>query len=239
MFKALRTRFSTYAIALLISCGLTSPSWAGSGDFAGIYAAVYGSAAGAEIDGTHTGGTDGTNPDEVTKGQVGGVFPVGGYDIGFNLPLGDMFFVGVGHSWTMSGTVTIADGQDTKQGGGSNSEGDTQSNASFHLKAKDLKSVYVMPSLSIYDNSAIYLKYGRTIADTELTGGVHGTPNNLTGEHYGVGTIAMTNSGIFIKTEGSVTTFDDINIIGAASQASLVEGNPDVVAGTIAIGFKF
>lgn len=235
MFKALRTRFSTYAIALLISCGLTSPSWAGSGDFAGIYAAVYGSAAGAEIDGTHTSGAD---RDEVVKGQVGGVFPVGGYDIGFNLPLGDMFFVGVGHSWTMSGTVTVADGVEDNKGG-SNSEGDGQSNASYHLKAKDLKSVYVMPSLSIYDNSAIYLKYGRTIADTELTGGVHGTPNNLTGEHYGVGTIAMTNSGIFIKTEGTLTVFDDINIIGAASQASLVEGNPDVVAGTIAIGFKF
>jgi len=238
MFKALRTRISTYVIALLIGCGLTSPSWAGSGDFAGIYAALYGSAAGAEIDGTHTGGTDGTIPDEVTKGQVGGVFPVGGYDIGFNLPLGDSFFVGVGHSWTMSGTVTLADGVDSNKGG-SNSEGDGKSGASYHLKAKSMKSVYVQPSLSIYDNSAIYVKLGRTIADTELTGGVHGTPNNLQGNHYGVGTIAMTNSGVFIKTEGTVTTFDDINIIGAASQAALVEGTPDVVAGTIAIGFKF
>ena len=235
MFKALRTKFSTYAIALLISCGLTSPSWAGSGDFAGIYAAVYGSAAGAEIDGTHTSGAD---RDEVVKGQVGGVFPVGGYDIGFNLPLGDKFFLGLGHSWAMSGKVTLSQGDDPNSGG-VNSEGDSVASASYHLKASGLKSVYVMPSLSIYDNSAIYVKYGRTIADTELTGGVHGTPNNLTGEHYGVGTIAMTNSGIFIKTEGSVTTFDDINIIGAASQASLVEGNPDVVAGTIAIGFKF
>ena len=233
MFKALRTRFSTYAIALLMSCGLTSPSWAGSGDFAGIYAAVYGSASGAEIDGTHTS----SGLDEVTQGQVGGVFPIGGYDIGFNLPLGDNFFMGVGHSWSLNGTVTLADGIDETNGSGGGQ--DSSSRASFHLKAKSLKSVYVQPSLSIYENSAIYVKYGRTIADTELTGGVHGTPNNLQGEHYGVGTIAMTNSGVFIKTEGTVTTFDDIKIVGAAAQAALVEGTPDVVAGTIAIGFKF
>ena len=97
-----------------------------------------------------------------------------------------------------------------------------------------------MPSISIYDNSAIYVKVGRSIADLELTGSASGAPNNLQGDLLGIGTIAMTPSGIFIKTEGSVTTFDDISVVGVAnSSTALVEGNPDVVAGTIAIGFKF
>ena len=56
----------------------------------------------------------------------------------------------------------------------------------------------------------------------------------------GFGTIAMTPSGIFIKTEAQVTRFDDIKIVGVGSSASAyVEGTPDVVAGTVAIGFKF
>ena len=41
--KALRTKISTYAIVLLISCGFTVPLMAGSGDFAGIYGAFTGS----------------------------------------------------------------------------------------------------------------------------------------------------------------------------------------------------
>ena len=97
-----------------------------------------------------------------------------------------------------------------------------------------------MPSISIYDNSAIYVKIGRSIADLELTGSATGTPNNLQGDTVGIGTIAMTDSGLFVKTEGSVTSFDDIKVVGVGnSPSALVEGNPDIVAGSIAIGFKF
>ena len=49
----------------------------------------------------------------------------------------------------------------------------------------------------------------------------------------------MTESGIFIKTEGSVTRFNDIQIVGVGASASRVDGEPQVVAGTVAIGFKF
>ena len=100
--KALRTKLSTYAIALLLACGFASPSMAGSGDFAGIYGALWASAGGAEISGTHTAGRNGDDAGEnqdISRGQVGAVFPLAGYEIGFNLPLGDMFFLGVGHSW--------------------------------------------------------------------------------------------------------------------------------------------
>ena len=97
-----------------------------------------------------------------------------------------------------------------------------------------------MPSISIYDNAAVYVKLGRAIADLDLTGNVTGTPGNLTGNLVGIGTIAMTPSGIFIKTEGSVTRYDDIKVVGVANSASsYVEGTPDVVQGTVAIGFKF
>ena len=49
----------------------------------------------------------------------------------------------------------------------------------------------------------------------------------------------MSPSGLFVKTEGSFTQFDAINIVGVGGSNSFVEGNPDVVQGTVAIGFKF
>ena len=237
--KALRTKICTYVIALLVSCGFATISMAGSSDFAGIYGAFNASAGGAQINGTHTdrGG-------QSSKGQVGGVFPLAGYEIGFNLPLGDLFFIGAGHSWTKGGAATIAKAVGDSSGGSSLDAGventASAADSSFTLKAKNLKEVYVMPSISIYDNSAIYVKLGRSIADTDITGSVTGDTGNLQGDILGIGTIAMTNSGIFVKTEGSVTRFNDINVTGVGGSAGAkVEGTPDLVAGTIAIGFKF
>jgi len=234
--KALRTKISAYAIALLMGCGFTTTSIAGSSDFAGIYGAFTGSAGGAAINGRHV-----DQSGEITEGQVGGVFPTAGYEIGFNLPLGDIFFLGAGHSWSKSGTVSIADGKDGANDSGNKDTGeDADGLVNAHLKAKNLKEVYIMPSISIYDNSAVYVKLGRTIADTEFTGTATGVPGNLTGDTLGVGTIAMTPSGIFIKTEGTVTRFDDIRIVGVGGSAgALIEGTPDMVQGSIAIGFKF
>ena len=238
--KTLRTKICTYVIALLVSCGFATISMAGSSDFAGIYGAFNASAGGAQINGTHT-----DSGAQVSKGQVGGVFPLAGYEIGFNLPLGDVFFIGAGHSWTKGGTATIAKAVGDSSGGGGlsgsvGSDGDAASDSSFTLKAKNLKEVYVMPSISIYDNSAIYVKLGRSIADTDITGSVTGDTGNLQGDILGIGTIAMTNSGIFVKTEASVTRFNDINVTGVGGSAGAkVEGTPDLVAGTIAIGFKF
>jgi hypothetical protein len=232
--KALRTKLSTYAIALLISCGFTAPLMAGSSDFSGIFAAFNGSAGGAQIDGRHI-----DSDSQINEGQVGGVFPLAGYEVGFNLPLGDMFFLGFGHSWTKGGAATLSEAKGDSAGG-SNGDGDAANSSAFTLKAKNLKEVYVMPSISIYDNAAVYVKLGRSIADLDLTGAASGAPGNLTGDLVGIGTIAMTPSGIFIKTEGSVTRFDDINVVGVGgSGVSKVEGTPTVVAGTVAIGFKF
>jgi hypothetical protein len=230
---------SVYAcsVALLLSVSTTAAN-AGSSDFAGIYGAVYGSVGGAQIDGTHTSSSDSQAKSSVTNGIMGGVFPVGGYELGFNLPLGDIFFLGVGRNKTMSGAASIVKGKEQIDGG-SNSEGDAASDASFELKAKSMTNTFIMPSISVYDNSAVYLKYGKSIAQLDLSGAT-GTPNNLSGALWGVGTMTMTNSGIFVKTEASLTHYDDISIVGVGgSSAALVEGTPDVVQGTIALGFKF
>ena len=235
--KALRAKISTYAVTLFASLCLTSGAGlAGSSDFAGIYAAMNASAGGAQINGQHV-----DNNGEISKGTVGAVFPMAGYEIGFNLPLGSLFFLGVGHSWSVGGQAEIADGEDTSEKSAVAVTGqDEQDNNTFSLTASNHKEVYLMPSLSIYDNAAVYVKWGRSMADLELTGSATGAPGNLMGDVLGVGTIAMTPSGIFIKTEGTWTSYDDIRIVGIGNAAnSLVEGTPDIVQGTVALGFKF
>ena len=219
--KALRTKICTYAIALLVSCGFATSSMAGSSDFSGIFGAFNASAGGAQISGTHT-----NESSEVNEGTVGGVYPLAGYEIGFNLPLGDIFFLGVGHSWTKGGSAHIADSKGDTKGSG-DGDGNAANSSAFHLTASDLREVYVMPSISIYDNAAVYVKLGRSVADLEASGSVTGNPGNLTGDVIGIGTIAMTPSGLFVKTEGTVTRFNDIRIVGVGGSSS------------IAVGFKF
>jgi len=246
--KAIRIKISTFAIALLLACGFATPSMAGSSDFAGIYGALWASAGGAEISGTHTAGRNPTgtethnNAQDISRGQVGAVFPLAGYEIGFNLPLGDKFFIGVGHSWTQDGSASLANGTDNnEQKAGGDGDDLQNANGNFNLTANNLKQVYFMPSVSIFDNSAVYAKFGRSVADTELHGDVEAgsNPGNLTGDTWGIGTISMTPSGIFVKTEGSFTQFNDIRIVGVGGSNALVEGNPQVVSGTVALGFKF
>ena len=236
--KALRLKISTYAVALLMAIGLSTTSHAGSSDFAGIYGAFNASAGGAAINGTHT-----NQSSEITEGQLGGVFPLAGYEVGFTLPVGDVFFIGVGHSWTKGGSASIVDGEGGDKGGANNSdnsENDGASSTNIHLKAKNLKEVYITPGISITDGSAMYVKIGRSIADTEISGNVTGTTGNLQGRVLGIGTIAMMSNGLFIKTEGSVTRFDKLSLTGVGGSAGAkVEGTPDMVAGSIAIGFKF
>jgi len=230
--KALRTQICTYAIALLVSLGFSTSAMAGSGDFSGIFGALKASAAGVELNGTHTTGTGdaqgGGTLDEVAKGRIGAVVPLGGYEIGFNLPLGDVFFIGVAHSWIKGGAAMIAEGDDF------------QDTSDFQLKASDHKSYYIMPSISVFDNSAVYVKYGKSYADLTLTGGVAGAPNNMNGTIWGIGTVSQAPNGIFVRTEASVASYDQILVTGIGGDASaIVEGNPTVAAGSVSIGYKF
>jgi len=87
--KAIRTTICAYAIVLFTSLGLATPSLAGSSDFAGIYGALHASVNGVGIDGTHTDSNG-----EKTDGMVGAFVPAGGAEIGFNIPMGDVFFMG-------------------------------------------------------------------------------------------------------------------------------------------------
>jgi len=228
MKKALRTKICTYAMALLVSIGFATPTLAGSSDFAGVWIAGHAELNVVAIDGSHTENNTNSNGAKVSSGTVGGWAPTAGFEVGFNLPLGDTFFV----------TVGMADGggKSAKIAGGV----DAANNADVTVHASNPSWYYIAPSVSIFDNSAVYFKIGRAKAGLEAIGDVTGAPNNIKGDMWGIGTTSIANNGLFFKTEAGAIQYDEFKITGiAGSSAAIAEGNPLVGYGHIAIGYKF
>ena len=234
--KALRTKICTYAIALLASIGFATPTLAGSSDFAGIFIAGHAELNVVAINGSSTtpgqgatvAGTGGSDNTETTQGTIGGFAPTAGYEIGFNLPLGDTFFVTVGYADGGGESAAIAKVDDAN----------TTTDVSLH--ASNPSWWYIAPSISIFDNSAVYFKIGQADADLKAVGDVTGAPNNLSGDMWGIGTTSIANNGLFFKTEAGAIQYDQFTITGiGGSSTAIVEGNPLVGYGHVSIGYKF
>jgi len=223
--KALRTKVCTYAIALLVSFGFATSALAGSSDFSGIWIAGHAEMNVVAIDGTHSQTTE---AHEVGQGTIGGFAPTAGLEVGFNIPLGPVFFV----------TVGMADG-----GGDSAAIAkftDANNVADVSLHASDPTWYYIAPSISIFDNSAVYFKFGQMQTDLKAIGDVTGAPNNIDGDMWGIGTTSIANNGLFFKTEAGAIQYDQFSITGiGGNTATTVEGNPLVGYGHVSIGYKF
>jgi len=233
--KALRTKICTYAIALLASVGFATSTFAGSSDFSGIFIAGHAELNVVAIDGTHTatGGiaahaNGGSEDHEAAQGTIGGFAPTAGYEIGFNFPVGDTFFV----------TVGFADGGG--DGAAIARVDDAQGKADVSLHASNPEWWYIAPSMSIFDNSAVYFKIGQASVDLKAIGDVTGSPGDIDGDMWGIGTTTIANNGLFFKTEAGAIQYDQFKITGIGGDAAdIVEGNPLVGYGHLSIGYKF
>ena len=222
--NALRTKVWTYAIALLVSLGFSTATFAGSSDFSGVWIAGHAELNVVAVDGTHTVG----DQDEVSQGSIGGFAPTAGYEFGFNLPLGPVFFVTLGLADGGSGSAQLV------------KVNDNQNDADVALQASDPTWYYIAPSISIFDNSAVYVKFGQIQTDLKAIGDVTGSPNNIDGDMWGIGTTSIANNGLFFKTEAGAIQYDQFKITGIGGSANaIVEGNPLVGYGHVSIGYKF
>ena len=235
--KALRTKICTYVIALLTGIGFATSTLAGSSEFAGIFIAGHAELNVVAIDGTNTtgagndgtvAGTGGSDNLEVTQGTIGGFAPTAGYELGFNIPLGDTFFVTVGFADGGGKSAAIAQVEDANN------------TTDVSLHASNPSWWYIAPSISIFDNSAVYFKIGQAKASLKAIGDVTGTPNNIDGDMWGIGTTSIANNGLFIKTEAGAIQYDQFSLTGIGGDADrIVEGNPLVGYGHVSIGYKF
>ena len=235
--KALRTKICTYAIALLASIGFATATLAGSSDFSGVWIAAHAELNVVAIDGSSTtpgqgvtvAGTGGSDDTETTQGTIGGFAPTAGYEIGFNLPLGDTFFVTVGFADGGGKSAAIA------------KVDDANGTTDVSLHASNPSWWYIAPAISIFDNSAVYFKWGQAHADLKAIGDVTGANlNNIEGDMWGIGTTSIANNGLFIKTEAGAIQYNQFKLTGIGGDADrVVEGNPLVGYGHVSIGYKF
>jgi len=221
MKKALRTKICTYAIALLASIGFATPTLAGSSEFSGLFIAGHAELNVVAIPGTHTAGgagvdsENGTQNVETTEGTIGGFAPTAGYEIGFNLPLGDTFFV----------TVAFADGGGKSAAIAKVDDANGISDVSLH--ASNPSWWYIAPAISIFDNSAVYFKWGQAHADLTAIGDLTGSPGNIEGDMWGIGTTSIASNGLFLKTEAGAIQYSEFKITGLGGDANTtVEGKP-------------
>jgi len=226
--KALRTKICTYAIALLASIGFATPTLAGSSDFSGIFVAGHAELNVVAIDGTHTDSSSGTNDLGTTSGAIGGFAPTAGYELGFNLPLGDTFFVTLGYADGGGESAAIATSKSP------------DNNSDVSIRASNPSWYYIAPSISVFDNSAVYFKIGRADLNLEAIGDVTGTLSGLEGDLWGIGTTSIASNGLFFKTEAGAIQYDQFKLTGVGgSSAAVIEGNPLVGYGHVSIGYKF
>jgi len=198
------------------------PAHAGSSDFAGPYIAVQGSVNAGLLSGTYS-----DNDGSVTDGTGGHGFGVAGGAIGFNIPLGHVFFIGIEGSID-PGNANIADSNDAFETG------------DVRVTVSDRETWSITPGISLSEGSAIFFRLGDTDMDFKCTAGKT-CPTSLSGDTYGIGTISkFGESGLYVKTEAGVTDFNDIAItnLGKGGNGSIA-ADPNMVYGTVQVGWQF
>ena len=203
-----------------------APLVAGSGDFAGPFIQVSAKSIGAELDGQYT-----DNQGLITKGTGGSIAQVGAIDVGYTLPLGESFLIGIGISKT-PGSANISKADDAANA------------ADITIKAEDFTTYYIQPTISMSENSAVFLKLGKSEADLKITGDFSGTSSKeLDGNTYALGTKTMFSSGMYFSAEAGYSDYDNIfvNDIGNANTLGTgdAKADPSTAFGQFSIGYKF
>ena len=207
--------------AVLITTFAPTAVMAGSESFAGPYLGIMATVNGGEADGKVTNSNN-----NVSNGSLGKVYGTVGLDLGWNLPIGDNFILGVGGSWKPANqTVSV----------------DVDSDAADHditLKVKDSMQGYISMGISTSENAMTYIKFGHVEQDIALTGDVKNTPSSINGWIAGFGTQALFESGAFFKTELGVENYKKLDV-----EKSSTTGNasidPLVAYGGVTLGYRF
>jgi len=215
----------TIAASVLLVSGMTVNAFAGASDFAGPYIGITGAAVGAALDGVHTDGDSGA---VVTKGSAGAVSMTAGAEVGYSIALSDVAFVTIALSHNPIDAEFKAD--------------DAANADDITLTFNDISEISIEPSFSISDNSAFYVKagYSEFSVDAKGTGIDAAQSFDVSGESVGLGTKTLTDSGIYIKTEVGMTTYDGFTLINVGTNDGTAKVNDiETAYGKITIAKQF
>ena len=215
------------ACALVIASMLmTTPLTAGSSDFAGPYVAVQGSVNGLVLNGKH----EDTNG-QFTSGTAGKIAGVVGIEAGFSIPVSDNFLLGVGALYH-PGAARFA--VDSGEGSGLDADDEVIVTIDDHM------AVFIQPTVSVSESSAVYLKIGYVHAGLSITGDVLDPPGSMSGGKFGIGSRTLYSSGMFIQTEAGINDYAKIGMTGGGNVTNgILEARPTIAYGSVSVGVRF
>ena len=231
------------AIALLAS---STSLMAQSKNFAGPSLGLSVSALGAEINGSGTSSTGGTDGANTGSASVGKVAEIAAIDASYGFAMGNNSVLSIGATYT-PGKAKAGSGTYTDKGSGLLNVNDA---GSMNVEVKDPYTIYIAPTYVVGPNSAIYgkLGYSKTDLNVTATGSAALTkkPSDMEGWTYAIGSKTMLTSNLYLGVEASITDYDSVTATQSTSANGLVAGTTKnitadvkVAQGTVTLGYKF
>ena len=227
-------------LALVAVSFMSSPSYSdGADSHKGIYLGVMTAFNGVELDGKYQQATDSTTAVAGKYAQIGGL------EAGYGMQLGESFLIDFGATM-ISGEAKLS----------SKSTGTAHANSAsaVSLEVADLLTYYIAPTIAISDATALYAKFGWSEADLKVVGDVT-KPTSMDGTTVGFGSKTQFASGIYMKTEAGVQSFDSIKMTGLGTACvacgqdgvagvkvpttTTITADPTIAYGSISLGYKF
>ena len=225
MKKLIRILYGASAL-VIASMGISTPLIAGSSDFAGPYIAILGSVNGLVLNGE----VNDTNS-QVTSATAGKVAGVVGIEAGYSIPVSDDFLLGIGVLYH-PGSAKI--GADAGDGSGLNADNEATITVDDHM------AVFIQPTVSISESSAVYVKLGYVHAGLTITGDVLDPPGAMSGGKLGIVSRTLYSSGMFIQTEAGINDYSHIGMTGGGNSINgIIEAKPTIAYGSVSIGVRF
>ena len=197
-----------------------------AGSMGGPYLAIQGAMYGSTLEGS------GTNQDgaKLNDASLGKVFGSAGVNVGWAVPLGESFLIGIDLNF-QPGSAKIK--VDTGAG-----DSDT-TGEDIDVTMKDTRSISIMPMFALSDYSAFYLKAGITMVDLSWNDEmISGLNSSMRAETIAVGSRSLIGEHGFIQTEVGYSDFDVLNIHTVTSN-SIGTASPETVYGSVSIGIKY
>ena len=188
----------------------------------GVYLEVGSSAIGADFDGSHN-----DDDGDVSKGTLGKTAVTTQYGLGYMTSRSNKLGLDAGYM-IHPGEAKLKATSD-----------DADTDVTFEIS--DSTEYYIAPMLNITEDASIYVKYAVNESDLTVTGDVTKL-TSMDGTTAAIGTIMSWGSNLYIRTEAGTIDYDKLQAKGLGTSIAtteIVNADPEVNYGKIAIGYKF
>ena len=214
------------AALMMTGVSITSVQ-ADSSQYSGPYIGLFLQANGLALDGSYNDSNS-----QLTTGSAGSFFAAGGTNLGWNLPIGEVFLIGI--------DATYIPGDAKWKGDVGEGDASHASSGDVTFEIADHMTLAIRPMISTGDGKSLYFKAGIAHADLLIKGDVKDPPSSFEGVVYAIGSRNLYGDGFFIETEAGMTIYDQLTLKGGGNTVNgTLKGDPELAYGRVTMGIQF